>query len=199
MPSKKIRFSRKYVKDVLKLYYKKYPQEAIRHQFERILNSNKSLISRKNFLGHITASAVVLNPTLSKILLVNHRSLGKSIQPGGHIDENDSSFLKAAMRELAEETGFINVIPLSSDAINFDIPFDIDVHKIPENKEKQEPEHWHFDFRYLLLLTGSQQGKTNRKEVDGIFWKPIMELEQLAPTLSRFSRKVKDFISQYQK
>jgi len=196
MSSSGTHFSKKYIQDIFEQYCTKNSQEDFYPHIKNLLASKESYISRKNFFGHITASAIVLDPTLSKILLVHHKNLGKSIQPGGHVDETDAAFSQTAIRELAEETGFIDILPVVFDITHPDVPLDIDIHTIPDNQKKQEPEHLHFDFRYLFVLQNSQQGKISEEEIGGITWKPIMEFEQNTPDLARIAQKVHNLISE---
>ena len=189
-------FSKNNIQDIVEKYCVKNPREDIHSRFEDLLTTKESFISRKNFFGHITASAIVLNPTLSKILLVHHKIIGKWLQPGGHVDNTDTSFSQTAMRELAEETGFNNIVLLSLDNTNSDIPLDIDIHSIPKNQKKQEPEHLHFDFRYVFVLQDSHQGKISEEEIGGIAWKSIREFEQNNPDLPRIAQKVRNLISE---
>lgn len=186
----------KYIKNMLDQYLLSNTQENIKHHFNDLLASEQSLISRKNFFGHITASAIVLDSTLSKILLVHHKNLGKFIQPGGHIDETDEIFSQAAIRELAEETGLTNILPISSGFNNYDIPVDIDIHTIPENIKKQEPAHLHFDFRYVFILLDAQKEKICEEEINSVIWKPLRDFEQSAPDLARIAQKVRNIISE---
>ena len=53
---------------------------------------------------HFCASAFVINPQDKKILLVKHHMFDKWVQPGGHI-EDDETPEEAATREVYEETG----------------------------------------------------------------------------------------------
>lgn len=195
MSSHKSHFSKDYILNIVERYCKKNPQEHIQVQIENLLASKESFISRKNFFGHITASAIVLDQTLSNILLVYHKNLGKYIQAGGHVDEADDTFLQASIRELAEETGFVNIRPIPFDSVHPDIPIDIDIHTIPENQKKQEPEHQHFDFRYVFVLLDDHQGKISEDEIGGMLWKPIREFEQTNPSLARFAQKTRNLIS----
>lgn len=91
--------------------------------------------------GHLTASAFVLSPDETQILLILHGKLGLWLQPGGHIDQSDSDLVGAALREVREETGLAQVDVLQP-------LFDVDVHHIPARKS--DPAHLHFDVRVLL-------------------------------------------------
>lgn len=53
--------------------------------------------------GHVCATAWVVSPDFSRVLLVEHRVLGWSA-PGGHLHPGETT-LAAARRELAEECG----------------------------------------------------------------------------------------------
>ena len=55
--------------------------------------------------AHLTASAVVLDPSGTRTLLVLHRKAGLWVQPGGHVEREDATLAGAALREAAEESG----------------------------------------------------------------------------------------------
>ena len=94
--------------------------------------------------GHFTGSAFVLHPDQDAILLIFHEKLKLWLQPGGHVDPSDPSMRGAATRELAEETGV--TAPRTHPSVSG--PIGIDIHVIPARKT--EPEHLHFDIRYLF-------------------------------------------------
>ena len=101
--------------------------------------------SRAHFCpGHVTASAFVLSPDGGSLLLILHGKLHRWLQPGGHVDPDDIDVLAAARREVAEEVGLRDV-PLSPLATGL---IDVDVHVIPARKD--DPEHRHFDVRFLF-------------------------------------------------
>ncbi len=194
----KFNFSRKYILEILKLYDKHNPHEKIMEHvgIKNLRKSKQSFISRKNFYGHITASAILLDCSLSKILLVYHNNIKKYLQPGGHIDENDETLWKSAYRELKEETGISNASFIPFDNKNKNIPFDIDIHKIPENPLKKEPEHIHIDFRYLFILDKEKNLKIKKDEVSEVIWKPIDEYFLMDSEKKRVAQKIKKIISE---
>lgn len=109
------------------------------------LTQGLPLTSRKTWPAHITASAVVLRE--ESILVVRHETLGKWLQPGGHVEEGEHP-IQAALREVTEETGLSCSVHTWHRVHPF--PVDIDVHEIPSNSRKGEPSHLHVDFRYLI-------------------------------------------------
>ena len=98
--------------------------------------------------GHLTASGFVIHPPTAQILLHHHRRLDRWLQLGGHI-ETEESPAQAALREAREESG-MEELTLLTGAI-----FDVDVHAIPAGRG--EPDHRHFDLRYVIVA-GSPSG-----------------------------------------
>jgi 8-oxo-dGTP pyrophosphatase MutT (NUDIX family) len=90
--------------------------------------------------GHITASAIVLSPDGESVVLVNHARVGLWIQPGGHVEPDDSTLVDAARREVEEETGIILPQTKSPSLVR------VDVHEIPPFKN--EPCHLHHDLTF---------------------------------------------------
>ena len=90
---------------------------------------------------HLTASAFVLSSR--GIILHRHRRLGIWVQPGGHVDADESPE-SAALRETLEETGLV--------ARHFDPVelFHVDVHPGPKG-HRGPPDHMHYDLRFAVL------------------------------------------------
>lgn len=94
------------------------------------------------FPGHFTASAFVLAPDDSAVLLVLHGKLHRWLQPGGHVEPDDTDLEAAARREVTEETGATELERVGDSLL------DLDVHGIPSLKGA--PPHNHYDARYLF-------------------------------------------------
>ncbi|MFF2199546.1 NUDIX hydrolase [Streptomyces sp. NPDC058145] len=89
--------------------------------------------------GHITASALVIDPERGRVLLTLHRKLRMWLQMGGHCEPGDATLRDAALREATEESGIagLSLVPGG--------PVRLDRHPIPP------PCHWHFDVQYAVL------------------------------------------------
>lgn len=146
-----------------------------------IASDKENLFSRTNLKGHITASAWVVNPEMTKTVLVHHKKLGKWVQPGGHADGSED-ILGMARQEVWEETGLKNTKP------GYDGIFDVDAHTIPEAPKNgvMEPAHTHYDVRYLLLAEGEVRVSDESHDVK---WVTLEKAKELNPEMGRMIDK----------
>ena len=96
------------IQAMLAAYTARDPDErAAMEPFVRYVGSfdAPALYDRKNFVGHLTAGALIVSRQTGCVLLLKHKQLGKWLQPGGHVEASDASVLDAAFREAREETG----------------------------------------------------------------------------------------------
>ena len=124
--------------------------------------------------GHFTASGFVVHPDGDQVLLIHHAKIGAWLQPGGHIDPGDRSALGAAVREIAEETGAVDLTPVTEAAV------DVDIHIFPERSD--QPEHRHYDVRFALVAADSNL--TANHEVLEVRWATLAEAAVLNPDRS---------------
>lgn len=80
-------------------------QETLRTQFLGHLADHEDGMWKQGPPAHLTASALVLNPSLDKVLLTLHAKAGMWLQFGGHFEPGDATVLAAATREAREESG----------------------------------------------------------------------------------------------
>lgn len=130
-------------------HYVPHDQQELQFKQEMIsfIQQYKNCFERSLDIGHITASAWLLNNDKTKALLMHHAKLNKWFQLGGHCDGNPD-VLGVALKEAQEESGINTIVPLSETI------FDIDIHLIPANS--REKEHYHYDVRFLLQITSNE-------------------------------------------
>lgn len=118
------------------------PEEAAALlEFAPFVRAYPDCLWRTCLPGHLTASAWIVDPARTRTLLTHHRKLDRWLQLGGHAD-GDADLAAAALREAREESGLTRLRLVTPEI------FDVDRHRIP--KRGPEPEHWHYDVRFLI-------------------------------------------------
>jgi 8-oxo-dGTP pyrophosphatase MutT (NUDIX family) len=92
---------------------------------------------------HFTASALVVHPPTSRVLLRWHARLGRWLQVGGHGDPGERDPLTIALREAREETGLTDLAPWPDAALRHAVICDVPA-------SAAEPRHQHGDLRYIF-------------------------------------------------
>jgi ADP-ribose pyrophosphatase YjhB (NUDIX family) len=152
-----------------------FPEEVDRHP---ILSSQvargEDVAARSNMTGHITTSAIVLNPAGSRVLLIHHKVFNFWLPPGGHY-ECGASLWKSSVREAIEETGITRVFEHAWTQAH-SVPVDIDTHPIPANPSKREGKHVHHDFCFLAVALDNEPLRAQEDEVNDARWVPAADL-----------------------
>jgi len=133
-----------------------------------LVRSEPRCAERTCYPAHLTGSAWLANRGRDKALLMHHTKLGIWLQPGGHAD-GDFRLAEVALREAREESG------LSSAALWVPDVFDVDIHRIPARAS--EPEHYHYDVRFLAVADDADALVPNR-ESRALAWVPLDQLER---------------------
>lgn len=163
-------------------YATRHPEESETiARFTDFVKSEFDCFERALAKGHITGSAWVVNADGSEILLTHHRKLDCWLQLGGHAD-GVSDVLSVAMKEAEEESGLTDFSHIGSGI------FDIDIHPIPARKS--EPEHLHYDVRYVLRANGSKEYIVSDESHD-LRWVKPEEVKDLTtePSMMRMVKK----------
>ncbi len=157
-------------------------EEDVLARFQLFLSQDRDHFRRSGAEGHFTASALFLNRDLSKVLLTLHAKLGKWLQLGGHAD-GDSDLSRVALTECREESGYSQVEFLDygqrmfSLEGNIPLPFDWDIHLIPARKD--EPEHLHYDVRFLVVTNQPEKDLVISAESKDLRWIGLDEASKL--------------------
>ncbi|MFI8851543.1 NUDIX hydrolase [Streptomyces sp. 891-h] len=112
-------------------------QERLRQEYLRHIAEQPDGMWKACAAGHITASALVVDPRENRVLLTLHRKLGIWLQMGGHCEPEDTTLAGAALREATEESGIFGLTLLPGG------PLRLDRHRTPCA--------WHLDVQYAAL------------------------------------------------
>ncbi|MCF3180310.1 MULTISPECIES: NUDIX hydrolase [unclassified Streptomyces] len=120
--------------------------------------------------GHVTGSALVIDPVGGRVLLTLHKKLGLWLQMGGHCEPGDSTLAGAALREAVEESGIPSGLTLLEGG-----PVRLDKHPIPA------PCNWHLDVQYAALAPAGATAEISDESLD-LRWFPYAEVAAVADT-----------------
>ena len=156
--------------DIVRLYEHRFSVTLPELRKAMAKTSLKKFWDRSNWNGHFTATAFLVHD--DKVLKIRHKTLNKTLYPGGHCEPYELP-TETAKRELFEETGLkANLHQLHNNTSL--CPLRIDSHIIPANALKNEPEHYHHDFTYAFLPETSPEKITlSADEAISYKWEPL--------------------------
>jgi 8-oxo-dGTP pyrophosphatase MutT (NUDIX family) len=139
-----------------------------RAQILAFVDGHPDALLRSCAEGHLTGSALVVDPSTRHVLLLFHTKVRRWLQPGGHAD-GDGEMAHVALREAEEETGIAGLAVVTP-------AIDLDVH-VFRNADGTEPEHLHLDVRHLVLAPPGAEPTSNH-ESEGMAWVAVEDLDR---------------------
>jgi 8-oxo-dGTP pyrophosphatase MutT (NUDIX family) len=133
-------------------------------EYRDFVHGHDDAIWRSCAVGHVTASAVVMDALSGSVLLTLHPKVGRWLQLGGHLEASDVSLRSAALREVDEESG------IRMGAITA-APVRLDRHPVPcgRNADGSVRGSVHWDVQYVVRLMGTPD-PTISNESDDLRW-----------------------------
>ena len=160
--------------DQIELYNPTNEQETKdRDLILRAMGTLSDVLTRNNEILHFTASAIVLNPSRTHVLMVYHNIYNSWSWTGGHADGEPDLF-KVAKKELMEEAGLTEVKAIQEEMISLDI-LPVIGHK--KNGKYVAP-HLHFNATYLFEVQDDAQLQVKADEDSAVSWIAITEIAE---------------------
>ena len=136
------------------------------------------VLHRRSSMAHITASTVILNPSLEKMLMIHHKIYDTWTWQGGHAD-GEVDLLHVALKEAEEETGLkrVSVIQRKGQPL-----YRLDIMPVKGHWKKGSyvAPHLHLNVAFVLTAKEEDALKLNKEETSGILWVPLVEVEERA-------------------
>lgn len=134
------------------------------------LNNFDDIFDRSNLIAHITSSCWLVNQNCDRAIMAYHNLYDSYSWLGGHND-GETDLLKVAIKEAKEESGLVDITPLSNDI------FSIEVLSVNQHIKKgvYVPAHLHLNFTFLLQASDHQELKVKEDENSSVKWFTLEE------------------------
>lgn len=140
-------------------------QEKLRHEYLAHLAAYPDGMWKPCKAGHLTASALVVDPSRERVLLTLHAKLRMWLQMGGHCEPDDASLAAAALREATEESGIAGLRLLGPGPVNLD--------------RHLTPCAWHLDVQYAAVAPEGATEVISDESLD-LRWFPYDRIPEVA-------------------
>ena len=129
------------------------------------LETEKDIFTRANRLAHMTASAWIVNPERTKVLMAYHNIYHSWSWLGGHAD-GETDLLKVALKEAREESGIYHVKPVSEKIYSLEF-LTVDGHV---KRGEYVSSHLHLNVTYLLQAEETDVLHIKEDENSNVGW-----------------------------
>ena len=146
-------------------------EEADKQLFLHWLEQDTDISRRDNLSAHLTASAWVVNPDRSKVLMAYHNLYDSWAWLGGHADGN-WDLRAVAAREAEEESGIAPIRPLGNGPVSLEI-LTVSGH---EKKGRYVSCHLHLNLTYLFEAREDSALRCCPGENSAVAWIPFEEI-----------------------
>lgn len=157
-------------------------QQRLRDELLAHCDANPDAMWKQGPPAHLTASALVLDSSLDRVLLTLHAKAGLWLQFGGHFEPTDTSVHAAATREAREESGIADLV-LHPELLH------LDRHALLASGFGRCAEH--LDLRYAGIATDEGAYAVSAESLDVAWWPvdalPEASRHEIAP-LARAAR-----------
>ena len=139
-------------------------EEQDRKELLRRLQSGEELYSRDNCAAHLTASAWVVSPDRTRVLMAYHNLYDSWAWLGGHAD-GERDLLAVALREVREESG-VSAVPVC------DQLFSVEILPVSGHEKRGEyvSSHLHMNVTFLLEANPSAPIRSKPDENSRVAW-----------------------------
>ena len=133
----------------------------------------EQILYRSLLFAHLSASAMIFNPTRDKVLMIYHNIFHNWTMTGGHMD-GVSDLLVVALKEAKEETGIKTLKLLTEDILSIEV---LPVNGHYKNGE-YVPAHLHLNATFGFEANEEEPLRICGGENSGVAWLPITDLNQ---------------------
>lgn len=132
----------------------------------------------------VSAFIVRIEDATPKILLHHHKLLGVLLQPGGHVELNETPW-QALTHEIEEETGYdINELDILQPPLRIDGGGDAVIHPTPlvysTHRFSDKGNHFHTDASYGFVAHALPTKAPAEGESSSLQWLSLEEMNQLS-------------------
>lgn len=135
------------------------------------LRSGTDILTRDNLSAHLTASAWVVSPDRSKVLMAYHNLYNSWAWLGGHADGN-ADLRAVAAKEALEESGISEVRPLGNGIASLEI-LTVDGH---EKRGKYVSSHLHLNVTYFFEADPTAPLRKKPDENSAVGWIDVADI-----------------------
>ena len=139
----------------------------------RRLRGGEELYSRENPAGHLTASAWVVSPDRTQVLMAYHNLYNSWAWLGGHAD-GDRDLCGVALRETGEESGLMDLRLLTPEIFSLET-LTVDGHI---KRGSYVSSHLHLNVTYLLEADPREPLRMKPDENSGVAWFPVSQVAE---------------------